>query len=235
VADEADIISRDDLNSNKNIFMEQQLYAMKIADIYNYEVKKRLTQVCKFKAVFPSADTLYHKDLVKEMDPIYQKNKLAKKKYFEDRAENKHKINTIDRKMSKENENTSTSSKDETINENELVKSIDHVFRTIHHLYINKEKSRFDFVITGKMVDSIEIPKFIKDLICKKVSRHKLTKRMIHSEDMLYSDNNLETEYLNKNPWAQFIVENKTVNDDWEFIQDFDYINSMILDKRKHH
>ena len=41
-ADESDIIKREDLNVNKNIFYEQQLYAIKIADIYNPEVKKKM-------------------------------------------------------------------------------------------------------------------------------------------------------------------------------------------------
>jgi hypothetical protein len=224
MADEEDIISREDLNSNKNIFMEQQLYAMKIADIYNTEVKKKLTERKKVKTIFPSAETLYNKDVVKEMDPCKHKPKV--KKFEEDIKKNK--INTIIEKKVEpiSNENTSTSSKDDT---NDL-KNLDQVFKAINNLFTDRKKSRFEFV-NRKTEEGVEIPKFIKDLIFKKVSRHKLTKNIKHSEDILYSDNNLEAEYQNNNPWAQFIVENKIVNDDWEFIQDFDYINSMILQK----
>ena len=37
-ASESDIIKREDLNVNKNIFYEQQLYAIKIADIYKLTI-----------------------------------------------------------------------------------------------------------------------------------------------------------------------------------------------------
>ena len=40
-AKEEDIIKRDELSSNKNLFYIQQLYAIKIANIYNPEVKKK--------------------------------------------------------------------------------------------------------------------------------------------------------------------------------------------------
>jgi hypothetical protein len=249
MADEADIISREDLNSNKNIFLEQQLYAMKIADIYNSEVKKRLSQGKPLKFIFPAPETLYNKDLVKEMDPVYQKRVVKKQRYYdEDKAAcgngvgltypaattTNNKINTIQiepKALTKESkiETTSTSSKDDIpVNDGDVANNI--VFKAIHNIFSIKERSRFDFVGTSK--EEIEVPKFIKDLIVKKVSRHKLTKNIKNSEDILYSDNNLELEYKNNNSWAQFIIENKTVNDDWEFIQDFDYINS-IIDKRK--
>jgi hypothetical protein len=261
MADEADIISREDLNSNKNIFLEQQLYAMKIADIYQPDIRKRLTQGKKFKTVFPSPDTLYNREIVKEMDPgsvvHTAKNKVTKKKCFEEdrnisavhsntgnsNASNtatntRDKINTITVLENKEtisqesnvNETTSTSSKDDAaavvINLNEL--------KEIHLLFANREKSRFEFAAKNKNnYEFEEIPKFIKELIVKKVSRHKFTKNIKNSEDLLYKDETLETEYKKNNTWAQFIIENKTVNDDWEFIQDFDYINSLLLNTRK--
>ena len=41
LADENDIIKRGDLIANKNIFAQQHSYAIKIADIYNPEIKKK--------------------------------------------------------------------------------------------------------------------------------------------------------------------------------------------------
>lgn len=83
-ADESDIICREDLNSNKNIFLEQQIYALKIADIYNPEIKKRLT-LKKSKNGLPSPDTIYNKEVVKEHDPSFnQKQKMYSKNYEED-------------------------------------------------------------------------------------------------------------------------------------------------------
>jgi hypothetical protein len=91
-AEESDIISREDLNSNKNIFHEQQIYAMKVAGIFHPEVRKKLNiSSKKFKSIFPNTESIFQKDIVKEKDPIYQKNKIAKKKYFED--DNVKKVN----------------------------------------------------------------------------------------------------------------------------------------------
>ena len=51
-ADENDIIKRGDLISNKVIFTQQHSYAIKIADIYNPEVKKKLLAPKKGKTIF---------------------------------------------------------------------------------------------------------------------------------------------------------------------------------------
>ena len=58
-AGENDIIMRGDLNSNKEIFIQQHNYAKKIADIFNPEVKKRIMSSKKGKTVFPSPDIIY--------------------------------------------------------------------------------------------------------------------------------------------------------------------------------
>ena len=58
------------MNSNKNIFYEQQLLAMKILDVYSPEVKKKLLSFKpKYKCVFPGPDKIYSKEVVIEKDP----------------------------------------------------------------------------------------------------------------------------------------------------------------------
>jgi hypothetical protein len=73
-------------------------------------------------------------------------------------------------------------------------------------------------------------------------------------EDILFKDKNLQIEYENKNPWAQFIIHNKTneiftqdfqnhtqtknekdLNLDYELIKDFEYINDLVLNKLKNY
>ena len=102
-ASESDIIKREDLNVNKNIFYEQQLYAIKIADIYNPEVKKKLLLGAKNKkTMFPSTDLIFKSEVVIENEPIYKKKPSVqtqttiiggienknknKKKYYEDNS-----------------------------------------------------------------------------------------------------------------------------------------------------
>ena len=70
------------MNSNKNIFYEQQLLAIEILDLYNSEVKRSLCNKNKkkLKCVFPSIDSIYSKDIVIESDPAYYyKSKLLYK------------------------------------------------------------------------------------------------------------------------------------------------------------
>jgi hypothetical protein len=199
--------------------MEQQMYAIKIADIYNTEIKKKLLVMKKGKYIFPSAETLYNKLIVKENEPANKAPKPVKLKSSENVEKNK--INQIKQNQSHNTETTSTSSKEDTCD----------TVKEIHHLFTIKDRSRFNFTNKTEIRETVDIPKFIQQLIFKKVSRHKLTKNIKNSEDILYSDNILEHEYKNNNSWAQFIIENKTFNDDWEYIQDFDYINSLILNK----
>jgi hypothetical protein len=72
LADDGDIINRDDMSSSTNIFYEQQLLAMKLADVFNTEVKKKLKTVVKKKCIFPTTDTIYSKDIVLEQEGDYK-------------------------------------------------------------------------------------------------------------------------------------------------------------------
>ncbi len=92
IADDGDIINRDDMNSNTNIFYEQQLLAMKLSDLFNNEIKKKLKLRNNKKSVFPSSDTIYSKDIVIEQGNSFGSNGYGydgykcqwKKKYGEE-------------------------------------------------------------------------------------------------------------------------------------------------------
>jgi CCR4-NOT transcription complex subunit 4 len=72
IADDNDLINRDELNSQTNIFYEQQLLAMKIADIFHADNKKKFKNVnLKKKCIFPTTDTIYTKDIVMEQNNEY--------------------------------------------------------------------------------------------------------------------------------------------------------------------
>jgi hypothetical protein len=315
-ADESDIISREDLNSNKNIFMEQQLYAIRIADIYNPEIKKKLLTGKKLKTVFPPPDSIYKSEIVISNDPNFQKNKMTKKKYFEDLeggrnmninmgvqpSEKKKPISTgeknqindmmMDKKINEicqalTAETTSTSSREDihytnsaneeksssgslnilnsSISLSPIPSQVLLIPRYEYKLFSCRERSRFTFVNGEKTFNmntnmnmsninqmnpylnenDVEfVPNFVQNLILKKVLTHKLTKNMKNMEDILYQDYILESEYKNKNPWAQFIIENKhsppdtntnnKINeDDDELIEDFENINKFILNTCK--
>jgi hypothetical protein len=73
------------MNNNKNIFYEQQLLAIRIADVYNPEVKKRLNSSNKngLQNVLPVAESIYYKQILIENDPETYQLKLNRKNYSE--------------------------------------------------------------------------------------------------------------------------------------------------------
>jgi CCR4-NOT transcription complex subunit 4 len=80
LADDEVIVNKDEFNSTttgdvrnyqsyKNIFYEQHLLAIKMANIFNKDVKGRFVEKSKRKSVFPNLESIYKKDLVIENDP----------------------------------------------------------------------------------------------------------------------------------------------------------------------
>lgn len=178
---ESDIIKREDLNVNKNIFYEQQLYAIKIADIYNPEIKKKLLLGAKNKkTMFPSTDLIYKSEIVMENDPIftkknnyvnnnsYENSGKTKKQFTEDNSSVNvdNDINSLKEKISPNSTNKNTRN---TLKlEIESIKSIrddvtcsstgDEKLSTStpkerkNFIFCNREKSRFDFVKNNSFI-----------------------------------------------------------------------------------
>jgi hypothetical protein len=65
------------MNTNKSIFLSQQIIAMKEADIFNPEIKKRIMDTKIFKTVLPGPFTIYDKEIVKD-----QAKKMLGNLYF---------------------------------------------------------------------------------------------------------------------------------------------------------
>ena len=91
-ANPEDIINREDLNCNPGYFFNQQIYAIKLADIYNPVVKEKLLSK-KNKdddTIFPSPYLIYQNDIVIENTPKIKKI---------------HKLSISKEKKNNENEN----------------------------------------------------------------------------------------------------------------------------------
>ena len=222
LADENDIIKRGDLNSNKTIFAQQQSYAIAIADVYNPEVKKQILSCKKNRSVFPSPDLIYKSIFVIENDPAYHKSHSMNNKTQKGKEENKSSKRKINNNLSINKEKKKEDAKIEKCNE--------------HKLYLSRETSRFDFgnKKTSETNQQIEVPLHIQSLINKKINLFKLTKYMHQKiiDEVLQNDTN-----DSKDEWTEFINENTqnyshedTVKND-EYINDFDKINSFIINK----
>ena len=129
-AKEEDIIKRDELSSNKNLFYIQQLYAIKIANIYNPDVKKKIMAFANKSAnsVFPSPDQIYENEVVIENQPknnIVGSSKNSKHKNYlnnnkNNNNNNKNNNNNINNNNNKKEEKNSKNNNNNNINNNNI-------------------------------------------------------------------------------------------------------------------
>lgn len=63
------------MTTNKGIFYDQQILAMKLAAIFEADVRKKLSQAIKIKSYLPTIDSIYKKDIVREQEVLYKNSK----------------------------------------------------------------------------------------------------------------------------------------------------------------
>ena len=228
-ADENEIIKRGDLNVNKTIFANQHVIAIKIADIFNPEVKSKILGSKRVRTVFPPPYTLYKSKYVLENSPSYQnynnninhnvynnnnnknndKSNLEKNNNDENIKKNeREECNQIKNKEKNKiintNESTSNSSKEEI--ENNCSKNL------LNKPLNSRETSRFSFCKSNEdnNNNSVNIPIQIRYLLDTKINLYNLSKYM----DQNVLDDILENEYINSESdeqtkdWGNFIKEN---------------------------
>ena len=105
-------------------------------------------------------------------------------------------------------------------------------------LFINRDKSRFDFCVNNESKENnVVVPKHILNLIDKKINSYNLTKYM-HQKiiDKFFLNESIKDNNKGKNDeWIKFINENidasnyNNYNNNDEFITDIDNINHFIF------
>ena len=75
------------MNSNTSIFYDQQILAIKLADLFNEEFKKKVKKISKKKTIFPNIETIYLKEIVMELQE--EKNGKKEKNEIIQKKENK--------------------------------------------------------------------------------------------------------------------------------------------------
>ena len=163
-ANEKDIVSKEIMNSDKDIFPQQRLMAIELSKILTKEKYNELSKIKHIKTVFPNAFSVYKKDLVI--------------KYIKERnlgiALNL--TNTeIPKDKNKENDNN-TKNKFIANNCKELINHFIEVKNNLHQLYKSTPKSRFSFVkedqnLSGNNFGQI-IPNKINDFLTQQFVRH---------------------------------------------------------------
>ena len=181
-ADEKDIVSKEIMNTNKDIFPQQRLMAIELSKILTNKKYNELYKSKNIKTVFPNGFSVYKKDLVikyikeknlgialnlnysqltTEKDSIKQKNKNK----IEEQEKNNEEKNKI--KLNSTNGNCI-----------ELINDFIKVKNSLNYLYKSTPKSRFNFVkenqnITEKEMGQI-VPSQINDFITQQFVKHSL-------------------------------------------------------------
>lgn len=239
-ANKEDIITRDDLTSNKILFYTQQLYAIKLGDIYNESVKKEIMSRKKVKTMFPSPDVIYKSEIVIKNQPVKKavpKPVPASTKVVSAVKQQNDKINTIVinsiNNINAEFDNitaTTTTNSNDNMSDGKSALSLSSS--------LNGEKSRFDFVNnTTEENQEVNVPMFVKRIVNK--ASHlmiitKFYKRDKYIDDMFVYDDEINS--ATDEQWKKYLINSRNwrvkdnrVKDD--LVEDFEKINNFILNQ----
>jgi CCR4-NOT transcription complex subunit 4 len=258
-APKSDIIKREELNGNKNIFYKQQLYAIKIADVYNPEVKNSLMKMRKMKnTVFPSPELIYQNRIVVENEKYlnyYTSKKSLKiihpsfKGIKNEKRENNHimkKIFSEDSKEEKKSESESKENNQKNTRNDNLINKLDNKDeitcsstsdekdKTLIPLY-NKGKSRFDFVDSNNNNEKYDVPQIFVDIINEKYKLKNIEHYFKNSDIILLNNKQIQKDIENnKEDFNSLMNENNNINlgfEKDEFELDFENINNFVLEQ----
>ena len=186
-ADEKDIVSREIMNTNKDIFPQQRLMAIELSKILTNEKYHELYKNKHIKTVFPNGFSVYSKDLVigyikqknlgiafnlknEELTIEKEPNKIKDKKEKEIKEKNSEEKNSNNKINIKVNSHPN--------NWNDLIKHLINMKNSLNYLYKSASKSRFDFAreeenTTQNDISQI-VPSQINEFITQQFVRHSL-------------------------------------------------------------
>ena len=177
-ADEKDIVSKEIMNTNKDIFPQQRLMAIELSKILTNKKYNELFKSKNIETVFPNGFSVYKKDLV--IKYIKEKNlgiclNLNYPQLTIEKDLKKNKIEEIEKNSEEKNKITINSHHNNCI---ELINNYLKAKNSLNSLYKSTPKSRFNFVKENPNLQEKEIglivPSQINDFITQQFVRHSL-------------------------------------------------------------
>ena len=236
LADKRDIVSRDQMNSDKDIFPQQRLMAIELSKILTNQKYKELYKLRDIKTIFPNGFSVYKKELVlryikeknigislnlKSSELIFElKNEIKNSKKIAKIEENKENIPKNDKKIEK-NKNISIENNindDKIINDGKLLfKNYISFKDSLSSLFKSTPKSRFNFVKNDIGLDDLSqiIPSQINDFLTQQFIKHS---RIFQEEENLsdyyfsLKQNSLDSD----DSWSSLVSTLKKWNDLYE-------------------
>jgi len=228
-ADEKDIVSREQMNSDKDIFPQQRLLAIELSKILTNKKYNELYKLRDIKTVFPNGFSVYKKELV--LRYIKEKNlgislnleSIQIKKTEKNKKKNSEtNIQKIKEKVNNE-ELIKKDSDNKIINDGkELFKNYINFKNNLNSLFKSTQKSRFSFVkpdLNSHEINQI-VPSQINDFLTQQFMRH---------SNFFQEEQNILTDYyfsLKQNSldsddsWSSLVSTIKKWNDVYENNED---------------
>ena len=193
IADEKDIVSREQMNTDKDIFPQQRLMAIELSKILTNKKYKELYNLRDIKTVFPNGFSVYKKELVirymKEknigIELNFSSNEIKLEKKEEKNNQKKEEKKEILKRGKKDDNNNKERQiilKQENKNENNIINDGKRLFqnyfeykKSINSLFKIAPKSRFNFVnpdINNNYEINKLIPSQINDFLAQQLMRH---------------------------------------------------------------
>ena len=236
LADKRDIVSRDQMNSDKDIFPQQRLMAIELSKILTNQKYKELYKLRDIKTIFPNGFSVYKKELVlryikeknigislnlKSSELIFElKNEIKNSKKIAKIEENKENIPKNGKKIEK-NKNINIENNindDKIINDGKLLfKNYISFKDSLSSLFKSTPKSRFNFVKNDIGLDDLNqiIPSQINDFLTQQFIKHS---RIFQEEENLsdyyfsLKQNSLDSD----DSWSSLVSTLKKWNDLYE-------------------
>ena len=240
LADEKDIVSREQMNSDKDMFPQQRLMAIELSKILTNKKYEELYKLRNNKTFFPNGFSVYTKKLViryiKEKNIGVYLNLVSKTLKIGKKVDNKKdddiknitKIEKGENPKEKEKENITINTKiikNENKNNNTHINEAKDLFRNyiefknnLNILFKSSPKSRFGFVkpdFEGHEINQI-IPSQINDFITQQFMKHST---FINEEQNIFSDYyfSLKSNSLDSDEsWSSLVSSLKKWNDLYE-------------------
>ena len=234
IAENSEIIKRGELTPVR--FAEQHTFAIKIADIYKPEVKKRLQQPPKIKTVFPSSDMIYRADWLegrarrrrekfeKYEEEFYDDVEDEEEYYLEseDREKNGRaprgefrefrEFKEVGESLEKKNKGSKGSKEKGNSAGGGREKEGKSMDRKGRELFLSRDTSRFSFTKNSNKPNPVVVPKYILTLISKKINLHNLTRYMNNKriDEVLVKESkgkNTEKDNKKEDDWTRFLIQ----------------------------
>ena len=232
-ADEKDIVSREQMNTDKDIFPQQRLMAIELSEILTNKKYKELYKLREIKTVFPNGFSVYKKELIiryiKEKNYGVSLNLKSTELKFE-KKDNKKKITKKAQNEKDNNENklkndnqiiikNENNIEDKTINNGKIFfQNYFNYKNNLNSLFKRANKSRFNFVKQDNNYPEVNqlVPSQINDFLTQQFIRHS---NMFQEEQNILTDYyfSLKQNSLDSNEsWSSLISTLKKWNDIYE-------------------